>query len=71
MSAVRVRGGASAEEIAAVVAALHRVALGGAAPESGYARWRRQRLAALRSSRSNALYRPGAGTRSVNRRASG
>jgi hypothetical protein len=49
-----VRGGASAEELAALVAAL-----GGAAPRAstasdpargpGYARWRRTRLAALRA----------------------
>lgn len=46
---VCVRGAASAEEIAAVIAALHVVR---EPPEAGYARWRRQRLAALRSSRS-------------------
>jgi len=49
-TSVLVRGPASDEEIAAVVAALHRSADGGQI-ETGYARWRRQRLAALRSSR--------------------
>jgi hypothetical protein len=57
---VQVRGAATAEEVAAVVAALH-----AARPpaESGYARWRRQRLAALRSSRSIIVHQPGAGSR--------
>ena len=48
-TSVLVRGPASDEEIAAVVAALHRSA-DGRPVESGYARWRLQRLAALHSS---------------------
>jgi len=42
-----VRGGATPEELAAVVAVLRRPAAG-QPPEDGYARWRRIRLAALR-----------------------
>jgi hypothetical protein len=66
-TAVQVHGAASAEEIAAVVAALHR---GGAGDpvESRYARWRRQRVAALRSSRSITFYSPVAGSQPGNRR---
>ena len=44
---VAVRGGATPEELAAVVAVLRRPAAG-QPPEDGYARWRRIRLAALR-----------------------
>jgi hypothetical protein len=66
-TAVRVHGAASAEEVAAIVAALHR---GGEREpvESGYARWRRQRLAALRASRSVTFHNPVSGSRPGNRR---
>jgi hypothetical protein len=51
---IRVHGAPTPEEIAAVIAALterHRAALvsGAGRRESGYERWRRVRLAALRS----------------------
>jgi hypothetical protein len=69
-TAVRVHGAASDEEIAAVVAALHR-GVDGRSVESGYARWRRQRQAALRSSRSITFYSPVAGSRPSNRRLPG
>lgn len=47
---VRVRGGATEEELAAVLAALQGAAIPSepAGRPSGYERWRRTRLAALR-----------------------
>ncbi|MGN6606205.1 MAG: acyl-CoA carboxylase epsilon subunit [Jatrophihabitans sp.] len=49
-SGVSVRGAASAEEVAAVLAVLHGGAAGAARPAGvgGYERWRRTRLEALR-----------------------
>ncbi|HEU5267278.1 MAG TPA: acyl-CoA carboxylase epsilon subunit [Jatrophihabitans sp.] len=49
MTELQVRGNASAEEVAAVVAAVTARAAGGpAGPRDPYARWRATRLAALR-----------------------
>jgi hypothetical protein len=43
--AIRVRGGASADDVAAIVAALHRLRI--RQQPDGYERWRAGRLAAL------------------------
>lgn len=47
--AIRVRGDASAEELAALLAALRVLTQRDAAAESGYQRWRAIRLGALRA----------------------